>query len=180
MSCGCSVPRFPGQLGRSSNSIQQSQGGIFCQHKLCSAQDLSLLPMVSSAAAEADWVALSCPSTGTGMAWTLLHLHTRPGCSLAVSSRAGQRPAAIQVSHKVKACSWKPGLPHLSPDLSHITCGLSCSIMGTLALPLVCRTNPSQDGQDGWWLLWLLSVSGLPWDHQLTPLYQGNKRPCLP
>lgn len=79
------------------------------------------------------WSSLSCP--GTGMAWTVLRPHIWPGCSSAVSSRAGQRPAAVQVSHKAKACSWKLRLPHLSPDLSHTTCGSSWSVLGTLVLP---------------------------------------------
>lgn len=72
--------------------------------KLCSAQGLSLLPMASPAAAGAVWVALACP--GTGMAPTLLHPPICPGCSLAMSPRAGQRPAAIQGSQGLLLETW--------------------------------------------------------------------------
>lgn len=68
LSYGCSVPQLPGQLGRSSSSIQQSQGGISCA--VLSTRPVTV-PMTSPAAAGAVWVALGCP--GTGIAWTLLH-----------------------------------------------------------------------------------------------------------
>lgn len=127
VSCGCSVPRLPGQLQQLH--LAQPAWTLSSAQAVLSTRPVTAPRSIPSCC----WSSLGCP--GTGVAWTLLRLHDWPGCSSAVSSRAGQRPAPIQVSHKAKACSWKLGLPHLSPDLSHTTCALSWSVLGTLALP---------------------------------------------
>lgn len=129
MSYGCSAPREVPAAPSSRAKVESLVSTGCAQHKgwHCS-----------------PWHPSCCPSRGcpgTGGAWTWLHPHIWPGCSLATSSRAGQRPAAIQVSHKAKACSWKPGLPHLSPDSSHTRCGSSWSVLGALALLLVPPTG---------------------------------------